>query len=278
MTVPLIWRRAGTSWVPLVVFGAVTAGAFISIGHASYTGIAAIMVAAYSVGAYCRWTLASLAVLLATAFQVANVFHGTNAPEVPNSIAPFVLSKDRQGNPIQYQGRRGTYAAMADGSVRFIDQNVADDVFKAMCTVSGPTPSNFNLDKIENTPLVPPPQPPEAKEEKDEPTAKEAKEGKEPMPRVVPKKDEKKDKVAPALDKKKADAKVEQKTSWLGQSGANLIRMFGSEPRALASGGRHPSLTPLTLRGSDVPPLANARGSDRARGGATPTLGALLPV
>ena len=72
-----------------------------------------------------------------------------------NSIAPFVLSKDKNGNTIQHQGKKGTYAVMADGSVRFIDQTVSDAVFKAMCTVNGPAPEDFNLDSNPATPLVP---------------------------------------------------------------------------------------------------------------------------
>src|SRR5207302_1845624 len=61
------------------------------------------------------------------------------------------------GKIIQHKGKRGTYVTMVDGTVRFIDQNVADDVFKAMCTVSGPAPQNFDLQKDPNTPLVPDP-------------------------------------------------------------------------------------------------------------------------
>jgi hypothetical protein len=88
-----------------------------------------------------------------------------------NSIAPFVLTKDRNGNIITYKGskdkdaRRGTYALMADGSVRFIDQNISDDVFKAMCTIGGGAPEDF---KVEGNPLtqsVPAPPKEEIKED-----------------------------------------------------------------------------------------------------------------
>ncbi|GEM_PF-2441519 len=72
-----------------------------------------------------------------------------------NSIAPFVLSTDRNGKPIQYKGKRGTEVIMADGSVRFVSANVSDAVFQAMCTVNGPTPPNFDLNKNPDTPLVP---------------------------------------------------------------------------------------------------------------------------
>jgi len=74
-----------------------------------------------------------------------------------NSIAPFVLSTDRTGKVIQHQGKRGTYVLMTDGSVRFVDQNVSDDVFKAMCTLGGPAPEDFALDKNSSTPLIPAP-------------------------------------------------------------------------------------------------------------------------
>jgi hypothetical protein len=49
------------------------------------------------------------------------------APET-KSVQPFVA---------QHGSKRGTYAIMADGSVRFINANVSDDVFKAMCTIKG---------------------------------------------------------------------------------------------------------------------------------------------
>jgi hypothetical protein len=72
-----------------------------------------------------------------------------------NSIAPFVLSTDRNGKPIQYNGKRGTYVTMADGSVRFVTANVSDQVFQAMCTVKGPAPKEFDLFKNPDTPLIP---------------------------------------------------------------------------------------------------------------------------
>ena len=74
-----------------------------------------------------------------------------------NSIAPFVLSKDRNDKPIEHQGKRGTFVLMTDGSVRFVDQTIADDVFKAMCTINGPAPEGFNVDRNAATPLVPAP-------------------------------------------------------------------------------------------------------------------------
>jgi prepilin-type processing-associated H-X9-DG protein len=73
---------------------------------------------------------------------------GSNVVGVPEtgSIRPFVsTSRD---------GKRGTNALMADGSVRFISENVADDVFKALCTAKGGEPVFLNRD----APLVPPPE------------------------------------------------------------------------------------------------------------------------
>lgn len=78
-----------------------------------------------------------------------------------NSIAPFVLTTDRDGKPITYQGRQGTFATMTDASVRFIDKNVSDAVFKAMCTVQGPIPADANL--FGDAPLVADPTAPPTK-------------------------------------------------------------------------------------------------------------------
>jgi hypothetical protein len=46
-----------------------------------------------------------------------------------NSIAPFVY--------LQANGKRGTYALMADGSVRFIADTIPDKTFQAMVTIAG---------------------------------------------------------------------------------------------------------------------------------------------
>ncbi len=73
-----------------------------------------------------------------------------------NSIAPFVLSKDKTGKQITNNGKRGTYAIMADGSVRFIDASIPDDVLKAMCTVKGPA-AKVDLKKSDWAPLIPDP-------------------------------------------------------------------------------------------------------------------------
>ena len=63
-----------------------------------------------------------------------------------HSIGPFVSTP--------YEGKRGTFAVMADGSVRFIADNVSDEVFKALCTIKGGE-AKINLDKV--APLVKPP-------------------------------------------------------------------------------------------------------------------------
>jgi hypothetical protein len=154
-----------------------------------------------------------------------------------HSIAPFVLSTDRDGKVIQRKGKRGTYALMTDGSVRFMDQNVSDDVFKAMCTVSGPAPEKFNLDADENTPLDPDPKaPPKATKTiklpakapvKTEPAKEEKKADDDKKPAATKAAEEKKaaskeelkappaaEQKTPASDEKKALPGDEQKTSW----------------------------------------------------------------
>jgi hypothetical protein len=56
---------------------------------------------------------------------------GATVTGVPDtrSVQPFVST--------QANGKRGTYVLMADGSVRFIKEDIADDVFKALCTIKG---------------------------------------------------------------------------------------------------------------------------------------------
>src|SRR5262249_44419690 len=67
-------------------------------------------------------------------------------PTSQKSVTPFVSRT--------HDGKRGTYAIMCDGSVRFIAEDISDDVFKAMCTIQGGEPKF--LDKE-----VPPVKPPE---------------------------------------------------------------------------------------------------------------------
>jgi hypothetical protein len=177
-----------------------------------------------------------------------------------NSIAPFVLTKDRYGKVIQHQGKRGTYALMTDGTVRFITESVADDVFKAMCTVNGPAPEKFDPDRDPNTPRVadadskaplkastavpnekkapPPPPPPAVKEE-----------NKTPPPTPTPPqetKEEKKStptpsefKAAPKGLKLEVPKGPLKKTSW--QPGTELPRgsQIAATVRAVRANIRH---------------------------------------
>ena len=65
------------------------------------------------------------------------------------SIKPFVCTeRDVLGKRV-----KGTYAIMADGTVRFIPETIADEAFKALCTIAGG--EKVDLDK--ETILVPAP-------------------------------------------------------------------------------------------------------------------------
>jgi hypothetical protein len=59
------------------------------------------------------------------------------------SVQPFVS--------MQPDGKKGTMALMADGSVRFISETIDDDVFKAMCTYKG----GEKVDVEKNTTIAP---------------------------------------------------------------------------------------------------------------------------
>jgi len=73
-----------------------------------------------------------------------------------NSLAPFVLTNDKNGKPITYKGHRGAYVVMADSSIRFLDASTPDDIVKALSTVQGPGPkADFFAD--DRFPLVPDP-------------------------------------------------------------------------------------------------------------------------
>ena len=63
-----------------------------------------------------------------------------------DSIKPFVST--------QRDGKRGTLAVFADGSVRFIAETASDDVVKGMCSIKGGEAFIVNRD----APLVPPPE------------------------------------------------------------------------------------------------------------------------
>jgi hypothetical protein len=65
-------------------------------------------------------------------------------PEI-ESVRPFVCT--------EHEGKPGTFAIMADGAVRFIPDDIPDDMFKALCTINGGEPIS-NLDRI--APLVTP--------------------------------------------------------------------------------------------------------------------------
>jgi hypothetical protein len=96
-----------------------------------------------------------------TALMIQVPYDGTAAPGawmagggstvrgVPEkrSIQPFVSTK--------FNGQRGTMVLMADGSVRFVSENVSDAVFQAMVTVRGGNPEGFDLNK--DAPVVPRP-------------------------------------------------------------------------------------------------------------------------
>jgi hypothetical protein len=74
---------------------------------------------------------------------------GSTVRSVPdkNSLEPFLSTDDK--------GERGTYVLMCDGSVRYIKKGMSDAVFKAICTVDGPTPDGWNFD--EDCPPIPKP-------------------------------------------------------------------------------------------------------------------------
>lgn len=75
---------------------------------------------------------------------------GATVAGVPEkrSIEPFVSTKLGE--------KRGTYAIMADGSVRFISADISDELFKAMCTING----GEKVDKAEIDKMAVPVAPP----------------------------------------------------------------------------------------------------------------------
>ncbi len=94
---------------------------------------------------------------------------GSTVRTVPekDSVEPF-LSTEKDGT-------RGTYVLMTDSSVRYIKKGISDAAFKALVTVRGPAPEDFEIDKVapivkapdkEALPVVAPekpaPQPPKA--------------------------------------------------------------------------------------------------------------------
>jgi hypothetical protein len=73
---------------------------------------------------------------------------GSTVMGVPESrsIKPFVC--------VTHNGKRGTYAIMADCSVRFLPETTTDQAFKALCTIKGG--EDVTLDR--DTPIVPAPE------------------------------------------------------------------------------------------------------------------------
>ena len=63
-----------------------------------------------------------------------------------NSVKPFVATT--------YNGKRGTYALMADGSVRWISETIPDATFQAMVTKAGEDAAD---DLNAHSQVVPPP-------------------------------------------------------------------------------------------------------------------------
>lgn len=72
---------------------------------------------------------------------------GSTVRHVPdkNSLEPFLTTEN--------DGSRGTYVLMTDGSVRYIKKGMSDEVFKALASVKGPAPADFDLDEL--APIVP---------------------------------------------------------------------------------------------------------------------------
>jgi signal transduction histidine kinase len=64
--------------------------AFTGVTHAEYVGLYCLIVAAYSVGAYSSYRIASFAVLLATAAYV-DARYGGVLPNLPNASGPFLI-------------------------------------------------------------------------------------------------------------------------------------------------------------------------------------------
>jgi hypothetical protein len=165
-----------------------------------------------------------------------------------NSIAPFVLSTDRNGKPISHQNKRGTYVLMTDGSVRFIDQNVSDEVFKAMCTVNGPAPKTFDPAKDPNTPLIPGPNTKIKKPVTKEPPVKA-----EPPVKKDPGKD-------PPIDKKQNPAPEKKEKSIVRHLGDGRIHDKEAGFSIVFPQGWQRNLNPQGARmgafGAGKPPLA----------------------
>jgi hypothetical protein len=101
-----------------------------------------------------------------------------------NSVAPFVST--------EYNGKRGTNAVMADGSVRFISDKISDEALKALCTAKGPVPDNSALNDW--APEVPAPVVPKKEQSPAGPPTptKESTKEQQPNKSAPPSKEEKK--------------------------------------------------------------------------------------
>jgi signal transduction histidine kinase len=91
LMVPLAWRRR----FPISVFLLIVAAAVIPAGQfgtpaSGYVGITAIMIGAYSVGAYSRHTILSPLLLLVVALFIVTVVHG-QLPPIPVAAGPFLV-------------------------------------------------------------------------------------------------------------------------------------------------------------------------------------------
>ncbi len=120
-----------------------------------------------------------------------------------NSIAPFISTS--------HDKKRGTYAMMADGSVRFIDQSISDEAFKAMCTIAGPAPANLDEQKDANTQVIPAPSDKNAKTREKKRTSAQT----DPPKKAPEKADSQK---TPAPGKKADDVKASLQGAWNGKS------------------------------------------------------------
>lgn len=106
------------------------------------------------------------------------------------SVRPFISTTDSKG-------RRGTMVIMADGSVRFIAETIADDVFKALATVRGGekvdiekeapkmTPPDGTITELKPKTIAPPPpeKKPMSPPTKEEGKKEEGKKDKPPEPK-----------------------------------------------------------------------------------------------
>lgn len=112
-----------------------------------------------------------------------------------DSVAPFIC-EGYAGNVEAFKGKRGTYAIMANGDVRFIPHDIPNDVFKKMCSLTLAEQID-NLDELApkvprpqvqlkaNPPPPPPPPPPTPKKEEEKPKPAAPQAGGAPDAKVV---------------------------------------------------------------------------------------------